>query len=459
MKKSTKKIIAIAAGSVLALGMCLGASACGKKTRGENEILIWAGGQWVGSDAENLKRYINWYNKNNDQGLEIDLKIQTDFETTFAASTIGNDGPDIMIWDRFNTPTYASSQNLEPIDDLIVRDSIDKTKYNATAYEEMSYMGVQYGLPLDLDLWGIYINMDIVEAYNSANPANKITCLWNADGSNKLDWTWADVLDTANKLKGFTYKKAGRDVTVQNGYDGRNVHEFFIHNYFSTGQDYLINGKAKANNEYGVATLKYLYELYRTSGSAGNNDEMGFVNGQLAMYMRPTYFTSYLKTYASSMNVRFMPQPASTVEGGDNRGVMGGYGMAIPRPIDDKDRTEAWKKKKERCWDFMKDWLYNETNMRKWAEMSMTIPALTATHTSTEVQSNTVLKDVLPFASHYTIRPGVPGWTSVQVSVFNNYVANFVKGGDNSESNIKSVLSTIERETNTTLASYGLQGQ
>lgn len=456
MKNFTKKLITIATGSVMALGMCVGASACASKGRGPNEILLWAGGQWVGSDAENLKAYIRWYNENNDQGLTIDLKIQSDFETTFAASTIGNDGPDLMIWDRFNTPTYASSQNLEPIDDLIERDSIDASKFNSTAYTEMSYKNVQYGLPLDLDLWGIYINMDIVTAYNEANVSNKITCLWNEDDSDKLDWTWDDVLDIAGKLKGFKYNKNGREVTVDNGYDGRNVQEFFIHNYFSTGQEFLVDGKANVNNEQGAATLKYLHKLYQTSGSAANNDELGFVNGNLAMYMRPTYFTSYLKTYASSMNVRYMPQPAYPGEGGDNRGVMGGYGMAIPRPINDSDRTEAWETKKQRCWDFMKDWLYNDTNMRKWAEMSMTIPALISTHASTEVQSNSVLKNAIPFASHYTIRPGVPGWTSVQVSVFNNYVANFCKGALTDEK-VSETLATIKRETDTTLSSYGLQ--
>lgn len=454
MKKLTKRILAVTATAAMAVGMCASFTAC-KKERGENEILIWAGGQWTGSDADNLKAFEKWYNKNNTIGLTIEIKPQTDFEKTFSAAIADGTGPDMMVWDRFNTPTYASTLNLEPLTDLIERDGIDASKFNATAYQEMGYNGEQYGLPLDLDLWGIYVNMDIVDAYNNANPSSKITCFWQEDGTTpKYDWSWDDVLDTGKKLKDFEYELRGKKIKVANGYDGKNVNEFFIHNYYSTGADFLVDGKASCNNEQGIATLQYLYELRRT-GSDAYNEEMGFIGGYTAMYMRPTYFTSYLSLYGGNMNVRFMPQPKSTVEGGKNRGVMGGYGMAIPCPIYESDRTDAWLKKKERCWDFMKDWLYNEEYMRKWAEMSKTIPALTSTHTSTEVQSNTMLKDLIPFAADYTIRPGVPGWTAVQVNVFNTYVSTFVKGNKNDLNTIKDALKTIEEQTDYTLASYG----
>ncbi len=453
-----KKLAAMVVGVVMAAGMCLGFTSC-KKGKDPNTIYIWAGGQWTGSDGESLKKFVKWYEENNTLGLKVDLTIKTDFETVFAASTLSDDSPDLMIWDRFNTPTYAMSDNLEPIDDLIERDGIDSTKYNATAYNELSYGGVQYGLPLDLDLWGIYVNMDIVKAYNEANPGNEITCLWNADGSDKLDWNWDDVLDVGNKLQGFTYKKNNRDVEVKNGYDGANVKEFFIHNFFSTGQDYLDeNNNPVCNNEYGDAVLDYLYKLYRTGSNSGYIDQTAFINGTLAMYMRPTYFANYLSTYAKSMNVRFMPQPAATVEGGDNRGVMGGYGMAIPRPINAKDRDEAWEAKKEKCWQFMKDWLYNEDTMNKWAEISTTIPALLSTHSGETVQSNTILKDVIPFASHYTTRPGIPGWLAVQVSVFNNYVNEFCKGSKNTPEEREKTLDTLESESKAQLDSYGTNG-
>ena len=452
-----KKLAAIAIGSVMAVGMCAGVTAC-KKEKDPNTIYIWAGGQWTGSDGENLKKFCKWYEDNNTLGLKIDVKIKADFEQVFAASTISSDSPDVMIWDRFNTPTYAADYVLEPIDDLIERDGIDASKFNATAYNELSYAGVQYGLPLDLDLWGICINMDIVDAYNTANPSTKITCLWEEDGTTpRYDWNWDDVLEVAGKLKGFQYKKGSRDVTVYNGYDGVNVKEFFIHNYFSTGEDYLIDGKPVCNNDAGVATLEYLHKLRRTGDNDCYKDQKSFVQGNLAMFMRPTYFVNYLNTYAKSMNVRFMPQPAATIEGGDNRGVMGGFGMAIPRPIKDKFRTQAWEDKKAKCWEFMKDWLYNDATMREWAEVTMTIPALISAQSSPEVQANTVLKDVIPFADKYTTRPGVPGWTSVQVEVFNNYVDTFCKGGSTGAEEIKKTLSTIERESKFYLDSYGSQ--
>lgn len=442
----------------LLLAVCIGFSmvGCGSDARDANTILLWAGGQWTGSDAENLRSFMNWYNENNTLGLTIELEIVTDFEMTFAGAINIGEGPDLMIWDRFNTPSYAYDEVLLPIDDLIARDGIDKNKFNATAYNEMGYQGVQYGLPLDLDVWGIYVNMDIVEAYNEAHPESKITCFWDADGKDKYDWNWDEMLDVATRLKGFTYTSNGVNIEVKSGYDGKNVNEFFYHNYVSTGQKFLNDqGKTSVNNAYGDAELDYLWKLYHNTYTEGYINDAAFVQGQLAMYTQPTYFISYLNTYASKLqNVRLMPQPKYPGEGGVNCGVLGGYGCAIPRPIDESDRDEAWQIKVGRCWDFMKDFMYNETNMLKWAEISRTLPALKSTHTHEEVTGNKVISGVVDYVDLYTIRPSVPGWKDVQVNVFNNYVAAFAKGNNNSKEERARVLQTIETQTDNLLKVY-----
>lgn len=438
-----KKILVIVMVAILVLSSIAVLVGC-QKTRGENEILLWAGGQWTGNDAANLKKFIDWYNENNKIGLTIELKIQANFEQTVSGALNTNNGPDLMIWDRFNTPSYAMAQTLLPVDDKIAESNIDKTLYNKTAYEEMSYNGVQYGLPLDLDMWGIYINMDIVNAYNDANPNNKITCLWNEDGTDKLDWTWEDCLDIAQRLKNFTYKKNGADVTVKSGIDGRNMNEFFYHYYVSTGREFLgENGLSSINNEYGEAELNLFKQLYATC-DAGYYNESAFYQGQLAMFHRPTYFVSSLETRAKTLNVRFMPQPKYSGEGGVNRGVLGGYGMAIPLPEKEDMRTEEWKKKVNRCWDFIVDWLYSEEYMNKWAEISKTIPALLSTHSGEEVQQNKVLLPAIPYSDIYTIRPGIPGWKTIQTNSFNAKVPECCTG----KYTVEQTLASIENLAN-----------
>lgn len=133
--------------------------------------------------------------------------------------------------------------------------------------------------------------------------------------------------------------------------------------------------------------------------------------------------------------------------------MLGGYGLAIPKPIYEKNRDEAWQAKVERCWEFMQDWVYNEANMIKWSEISSTVPALKSTHTNEVIIGNKVLKDTVPFAESYTTRPSVPGWKDVQVNVFNSYVTSFCKGS-NTESSRTNILNTIEQQTDKLLVVY-----
>ncbi len=449
-----KKIACLLIAVVMCLSVAVALTACGPQGRDENTILLWAGGQWTGTDADNLYKYVDWYNDNNDLGLTIELQIQTDFEMNFAAAINTNTGPDLMIWDRFNTPSYAYDEVLLPLDEYIERDGVDVNKFNSTAYNEMNYKNIQYGLPLDLDMWGVYVNMDVINAYNEQNPTDKITCFWNEDGTDRLEWTWEELLDTATKIKGLNYQVAGTTVQVKSGFDGKDVSEFFYHNYVSTGKEFFDeDGKANVNTPEGEALLSYLHKLYNNTYTEGYVSEMAFVQGQLAMYYRPTYFISYLQTFASNINVRYMPQPKYSGEGGMNRGVLGGYGLAIPKPIYEQNRDDAWQAKVERCWDFMMDWVYNEENMLKWAEISSTVPALKSTHTNEIITGNKVLRDTVPFADTYTTRPSVPGWKDVQVNVFNGYVTSFCKGTD-SKTTRESILNTIQTQTDNLLKVY-----
>lgn len=453
MKKVLTKVLSL----TLVVALVASLSACGKKKeRALNEILLWAGGQWVGTDAENLEKFINYYNENNTKGYTIDLEIIPDFEQTFAGAMNTNKGPDLMIWDRFNTPSYVYDEVLLPLDDLISKSNVKAADFNKTAYDELSYEGKQYGLPLDLDMWGMYINMDIVEAYNEANPSTKITCLWNEDGSNKLDWTWDDLYEVSKKLKGFSYTKNGIKIECKSGYNGGDINEFFYHNYVSTGESFLNEkGEADFNNDKGAAVLKNFYRMYKDTWTAGYVDKAAFVQGQLAIYTQPTYFVSYLNNYASGLtNVRFMPQPKYPGEGGMNRGVLGGYGLAIPKPIEEKNRTEAWEQKVEVCYDFMVDWVHNTEMMSQWVEISETIPALLSTHDLDAIKSHRILKDALPYSNSYTIRPSVPGWKDIQVNVFNSYVPSFCKGNDSSDAKISQVLNTMQKGTNDLIDMY-----
>lgn len=386
-------------------------SSCGSTTTPTGEIkslTMWAGGQWVQHDAENLKTFINEYNATHD--VKIDLTIKSEFETSIASALLVGRQPDLVIWDRFNTPTYAAEKYLIPIDDLIERDGIDANMFQEQAYNELTYKNQQYGLPLDLDVWGIYVNMDLI-----TDPTLKALV--------KEDWTWDDLKTIAT---GVTKRNSSGFNPA--GYSADDLHEHFFKFMVSTGANFGANGTI----EYDTPEVRAVLEYFKNFGAdqVCNGDYNGkdaFKNNRLAMLNQPVYFSSYLKKYAPNLNYKFLPQPRYTGENGKNGGMIGGFGIALPNPVA-KYRTEAWEARKEKAWEFMKSWLCDEEVALSWSKISNTLPALKSLYTNEWIQNTEVLKDAASYAGLYETRPSVPGFLNIQINVYNKYIKEYYKG-------------------------------
>lgn len=417
MKKLLSRILAL----VIIIAVCMTFFACNDKDNGEIELVMWAGGQWTGTDYENLQNFIANFNDTNELGFTIKLQFKSNMELDFVAARSRGTTPDILIWDRFNTPTYSDSNMLQSIDHLIERDNIDISVYHIEAMSEMIYKGSTYGLPIDLDTWGIYVNMDMVDAYNESNPNSQIVL--------DNDWTWHEMLDIAKKLT----VKTGTRMDIA-GYSANDLHEHFFKYMVSTGQEFIVDGKTNFLNDEAEDVLKF----FRTIKDAdvcrsGMTEDSAFVTGLLAMYNKPTYYSDYIRQYNPNMNYKFMPQPRYDKENGTvptgsiNGGMIGGFGLAYPQPRD-RYKTEKWEQRLDYAWEFTKWWLTNDENMLAWGELSNTLPAKTSLYDSDFVQNSPALKQASEFVVHYKIRPQIPGFLFLQTEVINPTVSGFLDG-------------------------------
>ena len=80
----------------------------------------------------------------------------------------GRTGPDVYFMDRFNTSQFASLGLLEPIDGLIEEhEGMSPQEFMAGwvkfATDELFYDGQYYGLPMDTDTRGMYVNLDLAD--------------------------------------------------------------------------------------------------------------------------------------------------------------------------------------------------------------------------------------------------------------------------------------------------------
>ena len=136
--------------------------------RDPNIVRLW--GIWA-SDADVEAEIIEAFTAENpDITIEVSQvpsNGQGDASSVITAVR-GRTGPDIYFMDRFNTSQFASLGLLEPIDGLIEEhEGMSPQEYMAGwvkfATDELFYDGHYYGLPMDTDTRGMYVNLDLAD--------------------------------------------------------------------------------------------------------------------------------------------------------------------------------------------------------------------------------------------------------------------------------------------------------
>ena len=455
-----KKLACLFATTAMACAVALPLAACNKNDDGVEigedgtitvkEITMWVGGsEWSGRNLKNLQKFINEYNAIKPDGFTVTLSRKDDLEKSFQTSRTNGKQPDLMLWDRFNTATNCIKGYLYGVDDLISRDSIDVSKFYAPAMQEMKYDNVTYGLPVDVDVWGTYVNMDYVSKYDTAHPESAIASKLTAS------WTWDDLLDSAKALK----------TVATAGYSAGDQYEHLFKYYVSTGKgsEYLLPDTASGvkgkyvtnfNNDHTKAILNFFKEV-SSANVGGKQEDDSFTSAQLAMVNKPLYYNNQIKMSSKVKSYKFLPQPkpsTSTMEGGVNGGMIGGYGIAYPSPMEERGyKTKAWEARHEAAWKFTK-WLCTEkANMLKWSKDIGSLPALNEALNADEcVEGNQVLADARSYVQAtdgagnlvYMTRPQVPNFLTLQTDVINSTVMGYLSGRLNQSDCISELTSS-----------------
>lgn len=374
---------------------------------------VWAGGQWTGNDLANLKTFIEWYNAQEDAKSKITLTAKTEFETQLSSAIQIGRQPNIAIFDRFNVPTYVDQDYLAPIDDLISRDNISSSLFQSQAYNEMHYKEKQYGLPMDLDIWGIYVNDELFKKYSTTKTPSEGIVTW-------------DDLEAAAKACVVT---ANGNISI-GGYSSQDMYEHYFKYMVSTGASFLgSDGYPDYSSQAAKDVINFSKQIYDDNLSNGStSSKEAFKNGKLAMLNGPVYYSSYFKEYAPDLKYTFIPQPKYKTDTGKQGGMIGGFGLVMPQAQGKYD-TDDWKAQETYAWDFMKYWLTSEKVQLQWSQISNTLPALKSIYSSEWVQNTQVLKSAASYADNYECRPQVPGFLYIQLNVYDNYLKEYIQNG------------------------------
>lgn len=136
--------------------------------RDPNLVRLW--GIWA-SDADVEAEVVEAFTAENpDITVEVS-QVPSNGEgdaSSVITAVRGRTGPDVYFMDRFNTSQFASLGLLEPIDGLIEEhEGVSPKEYMSGwvkfATDELFYDGHYYGLPMDTDTRGMYVNLDLAD--------------------------------------------------------------------------------------------------------------------------------------------------------------------------------------------------------------------------------------------------------------------------------------------------------
>ena len=466
MKKIFSGIAALALGAAMvgSLAGCGGGSPnnYSKYDKDGRLILtIWATDQYANSEVKaKFQGYLDKFNDTEEMkelGVKLNFLPMSLLPSTLntACLTGPQKMPDIVIWDRFSTPSYTKI--LLPLDDLIEKDGIDKTEFLSEAYNELSVNGAQYGLPLDADPWGIYINMDAVNAYNEDKAEGEQIDVENLN-------TWSALMSAGEKLtvrNGNSIKRSGLNTTSADG-------QFFSFVYTGTGE--LIDTREGAT--YGDTVMKegtalfqdaqslrvydslaFFKELYKKNlCDTGHGGTDAFGNGLCTMTYGSIYFPQELSKYALK-NYKMLPYPARDLtyvgdedapgakidpsatdslgmKNGTVGGMLGGYGLAIPQPANKAMHTKDWKMHVEKSLEVIKLWLMNDEMNELYFTENQSITCRTDFWTTNKfyTENTGVIGDILPYLQNYKMRPSVAGYELFESSVVRSQIQAMKEG-------------------------------
>jgi len=443
MKKSTAFfVVFLMACSMLFTGCGLFGDKVDKK-----DIVVWADATyWGGANEVIVSQMLSKYEEKN--GIKVYFVPQSDLDTKLKSVANGAESPDVVIWDRWETVRYIDENRFVCIDDYLAKSNVNLNDYQAEATQEMAKNGKQYGLPLDVDVWGLWVNK---------------TALKEA-GIDKLPTTWDELREAAVALTVFEdkdsktgMKRAGMNMKISGSF-----YSFLM----TAGGDVLNSDGTRftVNNDYGRSVLEFFWKLVKEDKvfdealATGGGASDPFLTQKIAIQVNSLLNgTNFYRSYSDgSFEYEFIPFPkgpsAEFAHGQTpnsfSGGMLGGFGLAIP----------VTSEKQDAAWDLINWWVCDTENAVEWSSLSGLIPAKMEIINKPEMKEIPNVRNVLEALPYLKARPKVSGYTAIETSVIMAKIdgllfSNAYRGATSADK-INACLQDMEKSGNEILEFY-----
>lgn len=298
---------------------------------GITTVTMWHG--LTSIDLDNLNKVVKAFEEKNPT-IKMKLVYTESSEGSdqkLLTAVAGGNPPDVSLFDRFKVGTWAAQGSLTDLSSMAAESGIRKEMYYPFAWEESSYQGKLYAMPMDTDSRLLFYNKDHFKEVG-LDP-------------NKPPQTIAELEAASEKLtikEGKRFKRIGFIPWYSQGW-------LYTWGWAFGGefQD-AATGKITANDPKVVEALQWMtdfgkkYNVEDIAGftSAAGTEEMDpFISGQVSMKISGNFTVKGIEKFKPDLNYGVAPIPTPT--GTDFTTWSGGGSAIIPKGA--KNVAAAWK--------------------------------------------------------------------------------------------------------------------
>lgn len=308
-----------------------GASTPSKDASGKVTLTLWHG--LTSIDLDNMQKVVKAFEEKNPT-IKINLVYTESNEGAdqkLLTAVAGGNPPDMALLDRFKVGTWASQNSLTDLSAMAAQSGINQSSYYPFVWEESSYKGKLYAIPIDTDSRMLFYNKDHFKEVG-LDP-------------NKPPKTIAELEAAAEKLtvkEGKRFKRIGFIPWYSQGW---------LYTWgWSFGGKFQdpATGKITANDPKVVEALQWMtdfgkkYNVEDIAGftSAAGTEEMDpFISGQISMKISGNFTIAGIKKFKPNLNYGVTPIPTPT--GTNFTTWSGGGSIIIPKGA--KSVESSWK--------------------------------------------------------------------------------------------------------------------
>jgi len=289
-------------------------------------------------------------------GIQVDLQLTpwSQYWTKLDAAAGAGNAADVF-WMNIFLPTYVNAGILDPVEDYLVRDKLDKSAWSKAMVDLYTYNGKLYTMPKGMDVVVVAYNKSIFDKYDVAYP--------------KEGWTWQDLRTIGGQLRDKIQAAGGNEYPLVMELDSQPSYLQFMlqdgvvpYTPVSTASAYSKPEARKAFDDILSLMDQNIMPSYTILSDSPGSDL--FVSGRGAMLFVGSWKAVVLDNASIAPQVGLAPMPSRSV---NNVCALGGISYALNANAKDKDAA----------WQLIK-FLGSETSNRLQAEGRIEIPAFLA---------------------------------------------------------------------------------